>query len=241
MSIRSREIYFPRKEILNLTFIISTSFNLLIRPTTKKKTISFLLFLCIFNTLFAQALKWTKDGNAYLRQEKGEIVQFNMPDMNKTVLVTKEQLTPEGKTVPLSIKNYFFADDNSKVLLYTNSKRVWRYETRGDYWVLDMKTKKLSPLGKTLPESSLMFAKISPDGKNGHIVETVVSLKVFRELRPQARIPGFVQVLIQKFGKRIEEAVGWPGDGFSVDEAQVIFRGYCPSCNPEIAPGIVMA
>ena len=32
-----------------------------------------------------------------------------------------------------------------------------------------------------------------------------------------------------------------PGDGFSVDEAQVIFRGYCPACNPEIAPGIVMA
>lgn len=134
-----------------------------------KKTISFLLFLCVFNTLFAQALKWTKDGNAYLRQEKGEIVQFNMPpdnSGNKTVLVTKEQLTPEGKTVPLSIKNYFFTDDNSKVLIYTNSKRVWRYETRGDYWVLDMKTKKLSQLGKTLPESSLMFAKISPDGKN---------------------------------------------------------------------------
>lgn len=32
-----------------------------------------------------------------------------------------------------------------------------------------------------------------------------------------------------------------PGPGFSVDEAQVIFRGLCPSCNPEIAPGIVMA
>ena len=32
-----------------------------------------------------------------------------------------------------------------------------------------------------------------------------------------------------------------PGPGFSVDEAQVIFRGLCPACNPEIAPGIVMA
>lgn len=32
-----------------------------------------------------------------------------------------------------------------------------------------------------------------------------------------------------------------PGPGFAVDEAQVIFRGLCPSCNPEIAPGIVMA
>tara|TARA_R110001592_G_scaffold128619_3_gene340769 strand:- start:196 stop:663 length:468 start_codon:yes stop_codon:yes gene_type:complete len=32
-----------------------------------------------------------------------------------------------------------------------------------------------------------------------------------------------------------------PGPGFAVDEAQVIFRGLCPSCNPEIAPGIVLA
>ena len=32
-----------------------------------------------------------------------------------------------------------------------------------------------------------------------------------------------------------------PGPGFHVDEAQVIFRGLCPACNPEVAPGIVMA
>lgn len=32
-----------------------------------------------------------------------------------------------------------------------------------------------------------------------------------------------------------------PGPGFAVDEAQVIFRGLCPACNPEIAPGVVMA
>lgn len=32
-----------------------------------------------------------------------------------------------------------------------------------------------------------------------------------------------------------------PGPGFLVDEAQVIFRGLCPACNPELAPGVVMA
>jgi len=38
--------------------------------------------------------------------------------------------------------------------------------TRGDYWVLDILTNKLTQLGKTLPSSSLMFAKISPDAKS---------------------------------------------------------------------------
>ncbi len=135
-----------------------------------KKILNLLLCLCFINVLSAQTLKWTKDGNAYLRQERGEIVQFNLPLMDKKVLVTKEQLTPSGKTSPLSIKNYFFTDDNSKVLIYTNSKRVWRQETRGDYWVLDLKINKLSQLGKTLPESSLMFAKLSADGSKAAYV-----------------------------------------------------------------------
>ena len=32
-----------------------------------------------------------------------------------------------------------------------------------------------------------------------------------------------------------------PGPGYAVDEAQVIFRGLCPLCNPEQTPGVVMA
>ncbi|XHR94717.1 DPP IV N-terminal domain-containing protein [Mucilaginibacter sp. UC70_90] len=35
-----------------------------------------------------------------------------------------------------------------KVLINTNTKKVWRYDTRGDYWVYDSNTKKLWQLGK---------------------------------------------------------------------------------------------
>ena len=52
-----------------------------------------------------------------------------------------------------------------KVLLFTNTKQVWRINTKGDYWVLNIATGKLQQLGKTMPESSLMFAKLSPNGK----------------------------------------------------------------------------
>jgi dipeptidyl-peptidase 4 len=150
-----------------------------------KKIFNFFLCLFLFSTLSAQGLKWTKDGNAYLRQEKGEIVQFNLPDMQKTVLVTKEQLTPTGKSTPLSIRNYFFTPDNNKVLIYTNTKRVWRQDSRGDYWVLDMQTNQLNQLGKSLPESSLMFAKISPDGqKAAYVSERNVYVE---DLVPSAR------------------------------------------------------
>ena len=42
--------------------------------------------------------------------------------------------------------------------------KVWRDNTRGDYWVLDVATKRLRRLGGTAAPSSLMFAKFSPDG-----------------------------------------------------------------------------
>src|SRR5690606_19563421 len=45
-----------------------------------------------------------------------------------------------------------------------NTARVWRQNTRGDYWVLDLESGKLTRLGKAAPPSTLMFAKFSPDG-----------------------------------------------------------------------------
>ena len=50
-------------------------------------------------------------------------------------------------------------------LLFTNRQRVWRYATRGDYWLVDNATGERRRLGSGLPEASLMFAKLSPDGQ----------------------------------------------------------------------------
>ena len=51
-----------------------------------------------------------------------------------------------------------------RLLIFTNTRRVWRQNTRGDYWVLDLATKKLQKLGGNAAPSTLMFAKFSPDG-----------------------------------------------------------------------------
>ncbi len=55
-------------------------------------------------------------------------------------------------------------------MIFTNTAKVWRYHTRGDYWILDVMSNQLTQLGKGLPSQSLMFAKISPDGKNAAYV-----------------------------------------------------------------------
>ena len=109
--------------------------------------------------------KWTKDGNGYFAAENGEIVRYELPAFIKTVIASKEKLTPAGENNPISIRNFFFSNDNTQVLIYNNSKKVWRYDTRGDYWILNLTTGSLKKMGKQFPASSLMFAKFSPDGK----------------------------------------------------------------------------
>ena len=57
-------------------------------------------------------------------------------------------------------------------MIYTNTARVWRYNTRGDYWVLDLETHDLKKLGGDAKPSTLMFAKFSPDSKKvGYVCE----------------------------------------------------------------------
>jgi dipeptidyl-peptidase-4 len=113
---------------------------------------------------------WAKDGYQYYKVNAGGIDELDARDANKkTTILTKEMLTPQGKA-PLAIGGFSFSEDGNKVLIFTNTKRVWRYNTRGDYWVYDLTTKTLKQLGQGKPESSLMFAKISPDGKKAAYV-----------------------------------------------------------------------
>ncbi|MFC0181745.1 dipeptidyl-peptidase-4 [Pseudarcicella hirudinis] len=128
-----------------------------------------LLFLSTFKSL-AQKIQWDKNSSSYTNLEKGEIVRVTLPDKQKKVVASSELLTPKGAKNPLSIRSYDFSEDNQKVMIFTNTKKVWRYHTRGDYWVLNLVTKELKQIGKSFPESSLMFAKFSPNGQKAAYV-----------------------------------------------------------------------
>jgi dipeptidyl-peptidase-4 len=136
------------------------------------------LFILIFSvctfTSFAQfrpkRINWTSDGNATLSINEGNIVKTDLKTNNQTILVRRDQLIPAGTEEPLKFNIYSFSPDYKMLLIFTNTAKVWRYHTRGDYWILDIATNKLTQLGKTLPSQSLMFAKISPDGKQAAYV-----------------------------------------------------------------------
>ncbi len=132
------------------------------------KTILSVLLILWIHTSYAQkqSIKWTKEGLAYMKISEGNLVKIEPKNDAQTILIKKESFIPNNSGTPLNVEDFQFSPDNSKVLLFVNTAKVWRYNTRGDYWVLDIAKNKLRQLGKGLSSQSLMFAKFSPDSKN---------------------------------------------------------------------------
>ncbi len=126
-----------------------------------------------FSSDASPQLEWFDGGESYttlepsIEYENQLDLVSNQPGKGSTILIRAADLIPEGENIPLQIESYDWSGDKSKALIYTNSVRVWRLNTKGDYWVYDLKTKKLEKLGGAdAKPSTLMFAKFSPDGSN---------------------------------------------------------------------------
>lgn len=117
--------------------------------------------------------KWLEDGAAYTVLEdsdsiKGarDIVRYETATGRRTVWVNARALTPTGAQTPLSVDGYEWSNDKTRLLIYTNAQKVWRQNTRGDYWMLDRLTHRLHQLGGRPKPGALMFASISPDARH---------------------------------------------------------------------------
>src|SRR5215468_10735801 len=125
-------------------------------------------------------VQWQDDGSGYLALEASkskpnfvDLIRYDALSGERTVKISADKLIPAGATEPLSIEEFSLTADGQRVLIFTNSARVWRSNTRGDYWVLDLKTNALRKLGgPDAKPSTLMFAKFSPDGERvGYVRE----------------------------------------------------------------------
>jgi len=112
-------------------------------------------------------VQWLEDSTGYTKLESSkavergrDIVKYDPAAGKREILVSAERLVPAGESEPLAVQGYFWSKDMKKLLIYTNSRKVWRRNTRGDYWVLDLGNGKLSQLGGEAEPSSLMFAKL---------------------------------------------------------------------------------
>ena len=107
---------------------------------------------------------WMEDGRSYSALTEKGLVRVDAATLAETVIVPQAAFVPEGAARPLRVEDYTWSEDKTKLVVYTNSRRVWRRNTRGDYWLLDVAAGTVRQLGKGLEPSRMMYGKLSPAG-----------------------------------------------------------------------------
>ncbi|WP_420128962.1 S9 family peptidase [Longimicrobium sp.] len=109
------------------------------------------------------AIQWLNDGQRYtFVGDNGDLMVEDAASGRREVLVAASALVPQGAQRPIEIEDYEWSDDERKLLVFTNSQRVWRENTRGKFYVWDLDRRTLAPI--STQNGWQMFAKFSPDG-----------------------------------------------------------------------------
>lgn len=138
----------------------------ILRGETSIPNCLLLVFLLFISFNINSQIIWANEGDTYFQLDSNQLVRYTLPNHDTETILSSEDLTPSGASEPLKIAHFAFSKDQQKILLFTNTRKVWRLNTKGDYWVFDLKNKSLKKIGNGLRSASLMFAKFSPDGNS---------------------------------------------------------------------------
>ena len=145
-----------------------------------------------FKTEEGESVHWLKNETTYTKLQDSatvkngkDIVRCDPESGKQEILVSASSLIPPGEENPVAMESCTWSEDMGKLLIFNNSRRVWRTNSRGDYWLWDRQAKKLKKLGGNAPASSMMFASFSQDGKrvayvskNNLFVQDIESLRI---------------------------------------------------------------
>ncbi len=113
--------------------------------------------------------RWADEGPVitYIETPEGDsathLMRYNLETDERARLIDGANLYAEDVGRLIEIEDYQYSRDRAKVLLYTDSERVWRYNTKGFYYVYDLDTQALTPIADR-DEGYQMFARFNPAG-----------------------------------------------------------------------------
>lgn len=137
---------------------------------TNRLTLERLLDKHEFEAEGGPSIQWDPQGAGYYTLENPatgsgkDLVWHDAGSDRTNVVVAAHRFRPKTDAAPLTVESYQFSGKGSRLLISTRSRRVWRTHSRADYWVYDLTSLEWTRLGGDAPESSLRFAKFSPDG-----------------------------------------------------------------------------
>ena len=129
----------------------------MIKRTQVLFSIIFFVSVTLFGRVLPNDIIWNENETGYYSIKNNNIVLVSTRGKEDKIILSSTQINN------IEIESFSFSQSKNKILLFTKSVKVWRYNTRGDYWVYDFNKNQVQKLGREMSSSSLMFAKFSPD------------------------------------------------------------------------------
>ena len=129
----------------------------MIKQTQSLFYLIFFVSINLFGRVLPNDVVWNESETGYFTIKDNNIVLVSTRGKKDKVILSSSQVNN------LEIESFSFSQSKNKILIFTQSVKVWRYNTRGDYWVYDFKKNEIQKLGRNMSSSSLMFAKFSPN------------------------------------------------------------------------------
>ena len=129
----------------------------MIKQTQSLFFLIFFVSINLFGRVLPNDVVWNESETGYFTIKDNNIVLVSTRGKEDKVILSSSQVNN------LEIESFSFSQSKNKILIFTQSVKVWRYNTRGDYWVYDFKKNEIQKLGRNMSGSSLMFAKFSPN------------------------------------------------------------------------------
>jgi len=111
--------------------------------------------------------RWAEEGPIITYVEPADsgdathLMRYNLKTDDSSRVIDGTNLYAEDVERTVPIQDYQFSEDREKVLIYTDSKQVWRANTKGYYYVYDRSAQTLTPVAERA-DGYQMFAKFNP-------------------------------------------------------------------------------
>jgi dipeptidyl-peptidase 4 len=153
-----------KKSVLLKVFVLTMLIiqQIAVQAQTKKIELKDIWAGRSFSPELVYGMNPLQDGKTYSVIEDGSLNVYSFESgklLNK--LIDANDLKLENTDKSISLRSYIFNNDESKVLIPTETESIYRHSTRSFFYIFDLKSKKLEPLSEN---GKQQLATFSPDG-----------------------------------------------------------------------------
>lgn len=102
-----------------------------------------------------------QDGKTYTRLEDNKVVQYDLASGSRTGVILRGDALPKANGWTGKIDSYQFSTDETKILLSTDTRQLYRHSTEAYYFVYDRESKDLTPVNE---DGRHRLASLNPSG-----------------------------------------------------------------------------